>query len=76
MAVSRYLVSRIQYLVSSIPHPESILQYIPHKIMVLRERRQVVVATALDADEGDHTGIERLQFFAVADGYEPVAGAV
>lgn len=44
--------------------------------MILRKAGQVIVSAALYADEGDHAWIECLQFFAVADGDEPVAGAV
>ncbi len=31
---------------------------------------------ALYADEGDHAWVQRLQFFAVADGYQPVTGTM
>lgn len=44
--------------------------------MVFRKGRQVIMSPAMNAYQGDLAGIELLQFFAVADGYQPVTGAV
>ena len=44
--------------------------------MILREPCQVVVPSAVNADEGDPPGAELLQLNTVADGDQPVAGAM
>ena len=44
--------------------------------MVLRESCQVVVPATMNADEGDPAGAELLELNAVADRYQPVAGAM
>jgi hypothetical protein len=44
--------------------------------MVFREGGKIVVSSAFDADQGDLTGIQSLQFFTVANGDEPIPGTV
>lgn len=44
--------------------------------MVLRKRRQVIVAAAADPDQRNSGGIQRSQLLTVADGYQPVAGTM
>lgn len=44
--------------------------------MVLGKVGKVIVTTAVDSDQRDHIRIDGLQFLAVADGNEPVAGAM
>lgn len=44
--------------------------------MVFIKSREVIVTPSVDPDQGDFPGIDLLQGFAVADGDQPVAGAV
>lgn len=44
--------------------------------MVLGKRRQVVVPSAVDADQRDPGWVHRLQLFALPDRYQPVFGTV
>ena len=44
--------------------------------MILGKGGQVVMTAANDPDEGDLIGVDGLQFFAVPEGDQPVAGAM
>jgi hypothetical protein len=54
----------------------SIFQDIPDKVVVFREGGQVIMPAAMDADQRDLVRVELLQFLAMPDGDQPVAGAV
>lgn len=44
--------------------------------MVLVETREVVMPSSVNADEGNFLGVDFLQRDTMADGYQPVPGAV
>ena len=55
---------------------KSLFQNIPDKIMVLRECIQVIMSSAMYADQRYFRRIELLQALAMPDRDQPVAGAV
>jgi hypothetical protein len=50
--------------------------YIADEIVVLGERRQIIVPAIMNADEADALRIFLAQGLAVADGYEPIGRTV
>jgi len=54
----------------------SVFEDIPDEIVVFVESREVVMPSAVNADEGDLLRVDLLQRLAMADGYQPVPGAV
>ena len=53
-----------------------VLQNIPHKIMILRKGRQVIMSATGNADECYLSWIKRLQFFTVTYRQQPIPGAM
>ena len=57
-------------------HEPLVLQNVSYKIMVLRKRRQIIMPSTMYAYECDDAWIQCLEFFAVADGYQPILCAM
>lgn len=60
----------------SFPYKPSVFQDIPYKIVVFVKTGEIVMATAVNTDQGDLAGIDLLQGFTVTDRDQPVAGTM